>query len=333
MFDLGRLGSFLLGLGLAWAAVGIAFGLPRLVRSLHAWTTSALYGASPLWAGRLATWASTIAVFWTLIVIGAIYSPLAALAPELLPFPGSISRRFATVDFWVVALVLPPAFGLAQGIVSGHRRTALLRDSLTGHVYLSAIVVALAVLLPWVMWRRARILFTRRKRVTFRVEIEIASYVSAAHELCECFNSAGLTARLVPAPLAIHAARRFVDTLGPPALRSKSAYSVIAIEADGARLILYEHLLDLVAREDVHGRAYAALLGNLPPRGMWWTHSKEARELEEAILGRNGAKQIDDLGQRLALIDAAGDEWRALYREYLQSREVSGAYRAMADSA
>ena len=85
---------------------------------------------------------------------------------------------------------------------------------------------------------------------------------------------------------------------------------------EGVGLAVYSRLLDLVATKQAIGRARSALWRQLPPEGFWWTSSRTARELEAAILGRDG-EMPDDIPTKLDALEGDLDEWRALQREYL----------------
>ncbi len=94
-----------------------------------------------------------------------------------------------------------------------------------------------------------------------------------------------VSARAGSAPPAVRAARRLVDSWGSPAFRSRQPYQIKVIEADGVTLTLYENMLDLVSERKTSARARSVVLGRLPPEGLCWTRSAEARELEEQAPG------------------------------------------------
>lgn len=318
MDDVSRLGNFLLGMTAAAIILVVGFGLPQLLRSGNKWMTAALFGSLTGWRRAVAPLVSGVALLWLLILAGALYSPLAELGPEALPFGGGdVARVVRFLPFGVLAVAVPLSIGLGEAAARGERGRKLITASGLGFLRLGAIALAVVALMPWVVWQKAVIAATRQKRETFRAEIEAGSYAAVAEALRGRFDAAGLRAHVAPASSAVRFSRWLIKNWGPPAFRPREPYSVKVVEADGVSLTVYANLLDLVCEGRAWGRARRAIIGQLPPEGLWWTRSKDARKLEEAILQRNGAPPGEDIGERLAGLDCGSDEWYALYREYL----------------
>jgi hypothetical protein len=127
---------------------------------------------------------------------------------------------------------------------------------------------------------------------------------------------AGLSAKVIPLPKAVVAARWFLFRLGPPLLRPDAEYEARRIVGDGFIMLVFDGLIDIIAERKLASRVRQGLIGGVPPRGLWLTHSEEARELERLI--RTPGADLTDIPRRISEVEASLDEWRILSWEYLQ---------------
>ena len=311
------MGSLLVGAASAGVVFGLIFGLPLLIRSAQRWTTAVLFSSLTGWQANFAAASSALAIFWLVVLGGLVYSPIAEIAPETAPTQRGVFRAAFALNALILALVIPLGFGAVDAIASGQRGLAAIRSAPTGFLHIAALALAVTILLPWVIWRRVFLVVTRRKRDMYAVEIELRSYDAVVEALETNFERVGLPVRRVATPIFVRLPRRIVDTYGPRLFRSPEPYQIGRIATEGADLTIYASLLDLVAERQVMGRARMALLGQVPPNGMWWTRSESARSLEGSILKRNGAGEDCDVAECLAILDVGSNEWQALQREYL----------------
>jgi hypothetical protein len=117
-------------------------------------------------------------------------------------------------------------------------------------------------------------------------------------------------------PMPARLSRLAILRLGPPMLRPEREYEARRIEGDGYSMLVFDGLLDWVADRELAARVRHSLIGGMPPRGLWLTHSEGARELERYI--RTEGADLSTVPARIAEVDATLEESRILSWEYLQ---------------
>lgn len=317
--------GYVLGLATAGIAFGLIWGFPRIMRYAHRWASAVLFSSLSGWPERIAGLAAALSVFWALLVVGAIYSPVVLLAPETLPVGSDQGRTVLALDVIALAILIPLLFGLAEAIASGRRAGAIL-SAHWGYTHIAALAAATLVLFPWLIGRRLPILKARLKEESYQPEIELQSYDSVLRALQASLVDHGFSAEIRPASAFVRVPRWLMDNLGPPAFRSAVPYPVSQIVSPDATLLVFSSLLILVCPQGSLGRARAALLGRLPPPGFWWSRSSEGRRLEAAILGRGAARvSREEMVEMLSDSRLSHTEWTLLHAELLLAeKERSG---------
>jgi hypothetical protein len=330
MEELGDFGSFLLGLAVAGALLALISGWPRLVRRANDWMGAILFSSLDGWGRNVATASAVLAVFWIFLLAAGFYSPIAVTAPDTLPVGGgSVARQVFAVNIWLLVVLIPLAYGLAEGLAARKRPWPLIRDTPAGLVHLPGLSLALAVLLPWTLWGRVRTMFSGLVRDSYRVSIEADHYAPVLASIAGRLREAGLPVQELPTHAMIRLSRWLLDHLGPPSFRNAHDHGLRSLVAPGVELTVHTGMLDLSATRQTAGKARWALSGHLPPDGFWWTRSHEGREVEAAILGRNGRKPIN-IPARLAALETDFEEWRALQQEYLLMQGLQPPHRPRA---
>jgi hypothetical protein len=315
--DLSKGGALLLGLAIAGLLLAMFYGLRTLVRGAPKLLAAVLYSHLRGWSQRAAVAASALALLWGFLLAGAVYSPIAAFAPETLPTARAEARAILAVNLWVGVVAIPLVFGLVEAIAQGNRGRRALLLAPAGFVHLAVLALALLVIAPWLLTRRTKTLALRKKSETYICEVELERYTEVLEDWQRRLKIVGLAARATRASNFALFARWLVDRLGPPAFRSPVPYSISQIVSRDVQLILLESLLEISGSHKTIGRIRSAILGTLPPQGFWWTRSKEGRELEALILSRSGTAAPDVIRRRLAGLEVDSSEWSALQREYL----------------
>jgi len=310
-------GSFVLGFAAAGVLIALTYGLPRLIRSGQRWGSAVLFSSLTGWRGLFANIVSMVTVFWMFVLAGALYSPVAAFAPETLPAGGGVGRAVFIVDFWLLLMVVPLLEGGIAAVLTGYRGRQVVQRLPAGFVHLLALGAALTLLAPWLIGRRGFLLLSRRQQETYSASIDLASYEQVVEAIAKAAGDTGLDVSIRSGPFLVRTPRLLVDTYGPPPLRSPRPYRILRIEGDDAELTIFATLIDVVAKKKNMGRLRSALLDRLPPAGMWWTQSPEAREIEGAIRTSAAPEALLAAARRLALAQLGAEEWRVLQREYL----------------
>jgi hypothetical protein len=308
-------GNILRAAAAAGLALLVAQGIPRALNSIYKWTTAALFSSLTTRVRRLAMLFGAASALWLLVAAGFVYTPLTALAPRILPFPDGLVRMVLVIELWLLIL-LPLIMGAVEAYYSqgslAHRLSMIPR----AFVHVVGIGMAFLMLAPWIVWRFAAVRLTRRRKERLDVDIDPGRYESVTAALVSTLRRAGLHVSESDLPATVRVSRWFLHHLGPPLLRPEAEYEARRLLGDGYSLLVFDGLIDIVAKRDMTSRVRLGLIGGLPPDGMWLTQSEEARELERLI--RTGGPELDDIPRRIAEVDATLEEWRILSWEYMQ---------------
>ena len=297
-------------------ALLVAQGIPRALRSIYNWTAAALFGSLPGRKRRIAMLFAGISALWAFVLAGLLWAPLNELAPRVVPFPdGGVRWVLTLIEIWLLFLV-PIGMGLTEAYFT--RGSYLYRASMIPRAFVHTVGIALAMLtlVPWIIWRFLFVRLRRKREEQLRIDIDVEHYDSVTDALLATMHRAGLTATVAPLPQMVIVARWFLFRLGPPLLRPDAEYEARRIIGDGYIMLVFDGLIDIIADRSLVSRVRQGLIGGVPPRGLWLTHSEEARELERLI--RSPDADLSDIPRRIAEVDATLDEWRILSWEYLQ---------------
>ena len=307
---------------LAALALLVTQGIPRAVRTIYNWTSAALFGALTGRLHRAAMVLAAASVFWLFIVVSVVYTPAALLVPQVLPLPGGLIRLLILIELWLLVL-LPVIVGAIEAYVSKGSLPYRLTMFPRAFVHVAAIGAAMVLLAPWTITRFARVTIRRLQAEQVRIDIDPNMYDSVVEALVGALRGAGLAAVPKPLPVPVRAARFVLFRFGPPFVRQATEYDARRIEGNGYWLLVFDGLIDVVARKNVLSRVRAGLVGKMPPPGLWLTQSGEARELERYI--RTEGTNLSDVPRRIATVDASLEEWRTLSWEYTQvlAREIA----------
>ena len=307
--------AFLRTAAAAGLALLVAQGIPRALRSIYGWTVAALFSSL---SGRKRTVAmlfGAAAALWLFIVAGFFYTDLVVLAPRVLPFPDGLVRSVLVIELWLL-LLLPVAIGIVEAHMAtgsiGYRLSLIPR----AFVHIVGIGLAFLTLIPWIVVRFGYVRLKRMREERVPIDIDEDVYDSVADALLETLRKSGLVATSADLPRTVLLSRWFLHTLGPPMLRPVREYEARRIVGEGYTLLIFDGMIDAVARRGTLSRVRTGLLGGLPPKGLWLTQSEEARELEELI--RTEGAVLDDIPRRIAEVDVSMEEWRILSWEYMQ---------------
>lgn len=310
-------GAFLVGLGTAALLLLLLYLLRKFLHDAPKLLSAVLYSHMHGWSQRVAVGVSALSLLWVLLLLGAVYSPIAAFAPETMPTARGEARALLAVNIWIVALAIPVVFGAFEAISGGARGWKAISMVPAGMVHLAGLGLALLLLTPWLVARRISALVLRRSRETYSCEVELDRYEEVLEVWQRRLIAMDLDSTVTRASNVVQIARWLVNRAGPPAFRAPVEHSVAQIVAPGLHLVLLESLVEVTGRRDAIALARSALLNSLPPAGLWWTRSKEARDLEAQILHRREGLQPDVIRRRLAEVEVSSYEWNTLHREYL----------------
>lgn len=307
--------AFLRTAATAGLALLVAQGIPRALKSIYNWTAAALFSSLKGRKRSVAMLFGAASVLWLFVLVGFFYTDLVVLAPRVLPFPDGLVRVILVIELWLLILV-PIVVGVVEAYLS--RGSTLYRLSMIPRAFVHVVGIALAflTLIPWIVLRFAYVRLKRMREEQLRIDIDEEVYDSVADALISALRGAGLSPVSARLPGAVLLSRWFLHRLGPPMLRPQAEYEARRIVGQGYTLLVFDGLIDAAASRGLLGRIRMALIGGLPPKGLWLTHSEGARELEKLI--RTEGASMHDIPQRIAEVDATLEEWRILSWEYLQ---------------
>src|SRR2546426_12769135 len=107
-----------MGLIVAGGLFALVTGGPRLLRGSNQRMGAVLFSSLDGWQRTAASLSAILAVFWSFLLVAGFYTPVAAAPPETVPHVGPATRGALAVDIWVLILAIPPAVGLAGGLLA-----------------------------------------------------------------------------------------------------------------------------------------------------------------------------------------------------------------------
>ena len=315
--------TFLRTAAAAGLALLVAQGIPRALGSIYNWTTATLFSSLKGRRRTVAMLFGAASVLWFFVVVGFFYTDLVLLAPRVLPFPEGLVRTVLVIEVWLLVL-LPLVMGAVEVYLSRGSIVHRLSMIPKAFAHVAGIALALLTLIPWIVLRFAYVRLKRMREEQLAVDIDEEVYDSVADALIDALRSAGLDPVAAPLPRTVLVSRWFLHRLGPPMLRPQAEYEARRIIGPGYTLMIFDGLIDAVAPRALLSKIRMGLIGGLPPKGLWLTHSEGAREVEKLI--RTEGVSMQDIPRRIAEVeDATLEEWRILSWEYLQVQRRDGA--------
>jgi hypothetical protein len=310
----------MLPIGALFAFVGRQVG--RLVQLAFNWATLVLFGQV----------AKDKQLFLSLMALFALVWPV-ALAGVAFPSAGTFLLGFVTVpgwlDLWVrlgmlaLALLAPLGVGFLAIKLRDQapRGLSFVRALLAGYPN----ALALAVVLLWLMIvtpiMQLIALAHRHDSAHIPISVKPGGYDTVVDDLRASLERAGLVVRHTFAPWPLTLPGRVLAMAGGAGVRALVPQHLSQLRAPGFVLTVHPMDLALSGEKRALARARAALVRELTFTQAYQTWTKEAHELEDALLAASAGKaDLQAIGTRLDTIDLPFEEWEILYRMLLQVR-------------
>lgn len=310
----------MLPIGALFAFVGRQVG--RLVQLAFNWATLVLFGQV----------AKDKQLFLSLMALLALLWPV-TLAGILIPSVGTFLLGFVTVPSWldtwvrlgmlVLALLAPLGVGfLATRLRDGTPHGLELGRSLLAG-YPNAL--ALAVVLLWLMVvapvTKLLAMAHRHESAHVPISVKPGCYDAVVDDLRAALGRAGIDTRHTFAPWPLTVPGRVLAFVGGAGVRALVPQHLSQLR--GRDMVITVHPMDLSLSGPARtlARARAALVRELTFADAYQTWTKEAHDIEDALLGAlRGRGDVDDLAKRLDASQVPYEEWEILYRMLLQAR-------------
>jgi hypothetical protein len=310
----------MLPIGALFAFVGRQVG--RLVQLAFNWATLVLFGQV----------ASDKQLFLSLMALFALIWPVAALG-ILLPSVGSFLLGFVTVpewaNLWVRVAMLALAILAPLGV--GLLATKLRDQSPRGLGFMRALLagypnaLALAVVLLWLMIvtpvMQLIAIAHRHESAHIPISVKPGGYDAVVDDLRAALERAGLVVRHTFAPWPLTLPGRVLAMVGGAGVRALVPQHLSQLRAPDFVMTVHPMDLALSGKKRALARAHAALVRELTFTEAYQTWTKEAHEIEDALLAASeGESDVGAIGSHLDQLDLPFEEWEILYRMLLQVR-------------
>jgi hypothetical protein len=310
----------MLPIGALFAFVGRQVG--RLIQLAFNWATLVLFGQV----------AKDKQLFLSLMALFALVWPIAALGVAV-PSVGSFLLGFVTVppwlDLWVrIGMLL---LAILAPLVVGFFAIKLRDQTPRGLGFVRALfagypnALALAVVLLWlmVMTPIMKLISVAHRHESAHIPISVkpGGYDTVVDDLRAALERAGLVVRHTFAPWPLTLPGRVLALVGGAGVRALVPQQLSQLRAKDFVMTIHPMDLALSGKTRALARARAALVRELTFTQAYQTWTKEAHELEDALLDASeGRVELAAIGSRLDQIDLPFEEWEILYRMLLQVR-------------
>jgi hypothetical protein len=310
----------MLPIGALFAFVGRQVG--RLVQLAFSWATLVLFGQV----------AKDKQLFLSVMALFALVWPI-AIAGVAVPSVATFLLGFVTVppwlDLWVrigmlaLAILAPLAVGFLAIKLRDQapRGLAFLRALFAGYPN----ALALAVVLLWLMVvtpiMKLISVAHRHESAHIPISVKPGGYDTVVDDLRAALERADLVVRHTFAPWPLTLPGRILALVGGAGVRAMVPQRLSQLRAKDFVMTIHPMDLALSGKTRALARARAALVRELTFTQAYQTWTKEAHEIEDALLAASeGKADLAAIGAGLDRIDLPFDEWEMLYRMLLQVR-------------
>lgn len=309
----------MLPVGALFAYVGRQIG--RVLQLAFNWATLVLFGQVSKDKQLYLSIMAALSLVWPIALAGVL---LPSVATFLLGFV-TVPDRF---DVWVRLAMLAVAIAAPLGV--GFLATKLRDQSPGGLAFVKALLagypnaLALAVVLLWLMIVApvTKLLATIRRHESAHVPIAVKPdrYDTVVDDLRASLERGGMTVRHTFAPWPLTLPGRILALVGGAGVRALVPRHLSQLRA--ADFVMTVHPMDLAlsGKTRALARARSALVRELTFTEAYQTWTKEAHEIEDAIVRASQGGELAPVGARLDDANIPFEEWEILYRMLLQTR-------------
>jgi hypothetical protein len=310
----------MLEIGALFAFLGRQIG--RLLQLAFSWATLVLFGQVSKDKQLLLSLMALLALVWPIALIGVLVPSVATFLLGFVTVPDWLDL-WVRIGMLVLAILAPLGVGFLSIKLrdSAPRGIAFVRALFGG--YPSAL--ALAVVLVWLMVVAplTKIVAIAKRHDTAHIPIQAkpGGYDTVVDDLRAALERAGLSVRHGFAPWPLTVPGRILALVGGAGVRALVPKRLSQLRAKEFTITVHPMDLTLTGKTRALTRARAALVRELTFTEAYQTWTKEAHELEDALLeASRGRGDVAAIGSRLDKVDLPYEEWEVLYRMLLQVR-------------
>ena len=310
----------MLPIGALFAFVSRQLG--RLLSLAFSWATLVLFGQVSKDKQLLLSIMALLSLVWPIAIAGVALPSVGTFLLGLVTVPPWV-ENWVRVGMLVLAVVAPLGVGFVATRLREQRPGAkgMFRALLAGYPN----ALALAVVLLWLMLVMPvlKLAAVARRRETAHVPIAIkpGGYEVVVRDLTEALSRAGVRVRRAQAPWPLALPGRVLALVGGAGVRALVPEQLVQLR--GGDLVITVHPMDLSlgGKPTVLARARAALVRELSFTEAYQTWTKEAQQIEDALMrAAKGEGSVETIARQLATIDLPFEEWEIVYRILLQVR-------------
>jgi len=335
----------------------ISRSLGSILSALFGWAVVALFGPT---SPREKVWLSTLvgaAAAWPLLILGAIWPRLAAVALTFAYLPSWVPSWLVRGVWIGLAIVVPFVLGAvvagrARGPavpIPGTRRvtapppaSAIHRSPvrepkvvrlLRGIPITLAIAASFLIVFVTVPLRRLLSMLRHQVEIDVPLVTDAHGYRFVADEIADTLARHGVEARPVEPAWTATAPSRILSTLGGPGFDAYVPQSFVQLRGPELDVLLYPNGLMLRGSGRQTAWAHGLLVEALTDAPAYQTFDPAAQDIERqirgawAVFGQNPAahagsaaldSRLDEIAEQIRALPVGYEEWQVVYRQALQ---------------
>lgn len=310
------------------AAVGRSLG--RILNTAFGWATIMLFGKVPQERQIYLSGAAFGSVLWLIALLGVAFPSFATWLLSFVRLPPWVNPNWVRLGMLAAAALLPLVVGGLSFVMAdrSRREAGAARLVLRGYPYTLGLALTLVLMLIFAPLARLRDLVRRRGTVHVPVIVEEDDYGTVLEAVRGVLRRNGLGVERAPAPGILRFSMRLLSVLAGRGSRARVAEELSVLRAPNAEVLVHPADLVIAAPEMEAARIRALLSQHLAFTPAYFTYSREANEMEDALRGlwervHDGAPaasaetELRALEGHLETMRLSYEEWEVLFRQVL----------------
>ena len=309
-----------------FALVGRFVG--RVLTTTLGWASVMLFGRIPqdrqVWLAVL-TFGS---LAWVALAIGVVVPDAGSFLLAALPIPDWVPEDLVRLAMLVGAIILPAVIGgvtlLLQDPDDRPKGLAMLRQVAMGYALVPTLAVTLVVLAVAGTIGKLDSLVHRRQDAHVALVVRPGRYDTLVDTLDETLRGGGLVTSRGAGPSVLTIPAKALAKVGGGGIGRLVPDRLVVLQGPEVKVSVYPADLAITGSKDAVPKARALIARDVPSRDAWFTTTKEAQKLEDALASLETAdaatrkSRLPELDARLLDLEIDQATFEVLYRRRLQ---------------
>lgn len=300
----------------------------RVLTTTLGWASVLLFGRVPqdrqVWLAVL-TFGS---LAWVALAAGVLLPDVGTLLLAAVPRPDWIPEELVRWAMLAGALILPVVLGgvtlLLQDPEDRPKGVDLLKQLARGYALVPVLAVTLVVLAVAGTLGKLNSVIHRRQDAHIALVVRPGRYEALVDTLEKTLRAGGLVTSRGKGPSVLTIPAKALAKVGGGGIGSLVPDELIVLQGPEVKVSVYPADLAITGSRDAVPKARALVARDVPSRDAWFTTTKEAQKLEDALAALETADlatreaKLPALDARLLDLEIDQDTFEVLYRRRLQ---------------